>query len=171
MSKEKVAPEPQNQPENNNLPAQAPTHTETLPAAAKGIEIVGLEDISQAVHAGKDLGKLEKLQVGTINLRMVYRSFEEKGETIRRVFVGFTLRQSVDPVSGEDKGLMPAVMMYDPASETIEVFMQSVIVGVIREVGYPKGAALQITYLGDAKSKSGTKYNNFDIRALVPAEK
>lgn len=140
----------------------------TPSAASTGLATIS--DIETAVQSGKGLGDLKKLKVGTINMKTEYKSFEATGEMIRRVFLGFSQRQSIDPVTGEDKGMMPAAMLYDPESETINVCMQSVLVGVIREVNYPRGAALQITYKGDRKGKSGLKYQDFDIRALVPAQ-
>lgn len=145
----------------DNLPASAP-------AGKPELQISTISDMMAAVEKGKELGDVKSLAVGTINLKTEYKSFEEKGEMIRRVFLGFTMRQSVDPVTGEDKGYLPAAQLYDPETETINVCMQTVLVGVLYEVGYPKGAALQITYKGDKKGKSGLKYQDFDIRALVP---
>lgn len=157
--------------ENQNLPA---VQSDNLPAAAaakKELEIANIDDMSAAVEKAKELGDVTKLEVGTINLKTDYLSFETPGESVRRVFLGFTLRESADPVTGESKGMLPAAQLYDPTTETINVCMQTVLVGVLYEVGYPRGAALQITYKGDKKGKSGLKYQDFDIRALVPAKK
>jgi len=127
-----------------------------------------MEEMTAAVEKAKNLGDVAKLKVGTINLKSEYLSFETPGESIRRVFLGFTLRMSVDPATAEEKGLVPAAQLYDPETETINVCMQTVLCGVLHEVGYPRGAALQITYKGDKKGKNGLKYQDFDIRALVP---
>ena len=139
----------------------------TLPTAAKGPEINTMEGLSLAIEQGKELGDIKKLTVGTINLKMEYLSFEKPGDIVRRVFVGFTMRQSVDPVTGEEKGLVPAAQLYDPATETINICMQTALVSVLYEIGYPKGQALQITYKGERKSQKGLKYQDFDIRALI----
>ena len=156
--------------ETTNLPAQ---QTDNAPAMTTGkqVEIASMDDMSAAVEAAKGLGDVEQLKIGTINLKSEYLSFENPGESIRRVFLGFTMRNSVDPVSGEDKGLLPAAQLYDPKTETINVCMQTVLVGVLFEVGYPRGSALQITYKGDRKGKNGLKYQDFDIRALIPSKK
>lgn len=159
-------------PAENPQPAtghNAPTKVEVMPTE-NSRELSTFDDIANAVENGKALGDLKVMKVGTINMKTEYKSFEEKGEVIRRVFAGMTLRQSIDPVTGEDKGLQPAVMLYDPETETINVCMQSVLVGVIQEVGYPRGQALQITYKGEKKSSKGTKYQDFDIRALIPSK-
>ncbi len=140
----------------------------TAPAANKQVEIATMDEMAAAVEKSKELGDVSKLEVGTINLKTEYLSFDTPGETVRRVFLGFTLRESADPVTGESKGMLPAAQLYDPATETINVCMQTVLVGVLYEVGYPRGAALQITYKGEKKGKSGLKYQDFDIRALVP---
>ena len=136
-------------------------------AAAKGLELTTLDELSQVVEGAKG-AKVDEMKVGTVNLKTEYLSFENQGETVRRIFVGFTLKPSVDPTTGEEKGLLPAAQLYDPTTETIQICMQSVIVGVLNEHNYPKGAAIQITYKGEKKGKSGLKYQNFDIRALIP---
>ena len=168
MKKDEVKPEETT--ENQNLPAQK---TDNLPAtsAGKQVDIATIDDMTAAVEAAKSLGDVAKLEVGTINLKSEYLSFENPGEKIRRVFLGFTMKMSVDPVTGEEKGLIPAAQLYNPDTETINVCMQTVLVGVLFEVQYPRGAALEITYKGDRKGKSGLKYQDFDIRALVPAKK
>lgn len=164
---------------NTNLPAQ---QTDNLPAAttddapavtgARQIELTTMDDLTKAVELANGLGDVKDLEVGTINLKSEYLSFEEKGEKVRRVFLGFTMRMSVDPVTAEEKGLIPAAQLYDPETQTISVCMQKVLVGVLFEVGYPRGAALEITYLGKKKAKnSALQYDNFDIRALVPQKK
>lgn len=130
-----------------------------------------MDDMTAAVEKAKTLGDVKKLEVGTINLKSEYLAFENPGESVRRVFLGFDLRMSVDPVTGEEKGLIPAALLYDTETQTINYCMQTVLVGVLHETGYPRGAALQITYTGDKKAKkSGLKFQNFDIRALVPAK-
>ncbi len=155
-----------------NLPAvQTDSAPATVATNKKEVQIVGMDEMTAAVEKAKDLGDVAKLQVGTINLKTEYLSFETPGESVRRVFLGFVLRQSVDPLTQEDKGLIPAAQLYDPATETINVCMQTVLCGVLHEVGYPRGAALQITYKGDKKGKNGLKYQDFDIRALVPEKK
>ena len=154
-----------------NLPT---TNTDNLPAtvaAKREIEIATIDDMTAAVEKSKELGDVSKMAVGTINLKTDYLTFETVGETVRRVFLGFTMKMSVDPDTGEEKGLLPAAQLYDPETQTINICMQTVLVGVLYEVGYPKGAALQITYKGDKKAKtSAKKYQVFDIRALVPAK-
>lgn len=130
--------------------------------------IATMDDMTKAVEAGKELGPISQMQVGTINLKTEYLSFDVQGTVVRRIFLGFQLRQSVDPSTGEEKGVLPAAMLYDPETETVNVCMQTVLVGVLNEVGYPKGAALQITYKGDKKGKNGLKYQDFDVRALIP---
>jgi hypothetical protein len=158
--------------ENQNLPAaKQDSAPATVATGKKDVQIVGMDEMTAAVEKAKDLGDVTKLQVGTINLKTEYLSFENPGESVRRVFLGFVLRQSVDPLTGEDKGLIPAAQLYDPTTETINVCMQTVLCGVLHEVGYPRGAALQITYKGDRKGKNGLKYQDFDIRALVPEKK
>lgn len=157
--------------QSENLPAASgDTNAVTPTTGKKEVQIVGMDEMTAAVEKAKDLGDVAKLQVGTINLKTEYLSFEKEGESIRRVFLGFVLRQSVDPLTGEDKGLIPAAQLYDPTTETINVCMQTVLCGVLHEVGYPRGAALQITYKGDKKGKNGLKYQDFDIRALVPGK-
>ena len=159
------------QTEGSNLPAQTADNLPTTnPAQNRQVEIATMEDMVVAVEKAKELGDVSNLQVGTVNLKMEYLSFEEVGQTIRRVFIGFTLRESVDPVTGESKGMLPAAQLYDPQTETINICMQKVLVGVLYETGYPRGAAVQITYKGDKKGKSGLKYGDFDIRGLVPVE-
>lgn len=151
-----------------NLPAQTTQDATMQPATGRsGIEINSMDDLTNVVEMAKSAPSPAALAVGTVNLKMQYRSFEIAGEVIRRSFLGFTLKMSVDPVTGEEKGLIPAVQLYDHETETIEVCMQTVLVGVLHEVGYPKGAPLQITYKGDKRGKSGLKYQDFDIRALV----
>ncbi len=154
--------------ENAVVTANSDNLPTTAPAANKQVEIATMDEMAAAVEKSKELGDVSKLAVGTINLKTEYLNFETPGETVRRVFLGFTLRESADPVTGESKGMLPAAQLYDPATETINVCMQTVLVGVLYEVGYPRGAALQITYKGDKKGKSGLKYQDFDIRALVP---
>lgn len=163
----------QAQPTETNTATTAVVAADKPAAAAPAaVEVVGFSELESSVLAGKNLGDLKQLRVGTMNLKTEYKSFEEVGEVVRRVFAGFTMRRSVDPVTGEDKGLMPAALLYDPETETMNVCMQSVLVGVIRETRYPRGSAIQITYKGDRKGKNGTKFQNFDIRALIPvAEK
>lgn len=159
--------------ETPNLPATQ-SATDNMPAAAaarREMEITTMDDLTSAVEASKSLGDVSKLQVGTINLKTDYLSFETPGETVRRVFLGFTMKMSVDPTTGEEKELLPAAQLYDPATETINICMQKVLVGVLFEVGYPRGAALQITYKNDKKGKNGLKYQVFDIRALIPSKK
>ena len=154
----------------DNLPAQTTDNQPASIPTKKDVVFATMDDMAAAVEKAKDLGDVKKLKVGTINLKSEYLSFETPGESVRRIFLGFTLRQSVDPVTGEEKGLIPAAQLYDPETETINVCMQTVLCGVLHEVGYPRGAALQITYKGDKKGKNGLKYQDFDIRALVPAK-
>lgn len=164
-----AAEQAQTTPETNTATAvMVADNTAPTAAAPAAVEVVGFSELESAVLAGKNLGDLNQLRVGTMNLKTEYKSFEEVGEVIRRVFAGFTMRQSVDPVTGEEKGPMPAVLLYDPEKECMNICMQSVLVGVIRETRYPRGAAIQITYKGDKKGKNGTKFQNFDIRALIP---
>lgn len=137
----------------------------------KEIEIATTDEMTQAVEASRALGDVKDLKVGTINLKAEYLSFETPGEKVRRIFLGFTMRMSVDPVTGEEKGLVPAAQLYNPETETVNVCMQTVLTSVLYEVRYPKGAALEITYKGDKKGKNGLKYQDFDIRALVPPKK
>lgn len=157
-------------PADQNFPV---TTTDNLPTtnAGSSVQMTSMADLTKAVEDGKALGDVKKLEVGTINLKSEYLSFEKVGESIRRVFLGFTMRMSVDPVTGEEKGLTPAVQLYDPATETINVCQQTVLVGVLYEIGYPKGAAIQITYKGDRKNSKGLKYQDFDIRALISKKK
>lgn len=157
--------------QGENLPA---TQTDNMPASAaasRELHIVTMDEMSAAVEASKQLGDVSKLEVGTINLKTEYLSFDTPGQTVRRVFLGFTMKMSVDPTTGEEKELLPAAQLYDPVTETINICMQKVLVGVMFEVGYPRGAALQITYKGDKKGKNNLRYADFDIRALVPAKK
>lgn len=140
-------------------------------ANGKPVPVETMEGIVASIEQGKALGDIAKLEVGTVNLKTEYLSFEKPGEEIRRIFLGFTLRQSIDPATGEDKGLLPAAQLYDPTTETINICMQTVLVGVLYELKYPKGQALQITYKGDKKGKNNLKYQDFDIRALIPAAK
>lgn len=159
--------------ENQNLPATQ-SATDNMPATAaaqREMVLTTMDDLTSAVEASKALGDVAKLEVGTINLKTDYLSFETPGESVRRVFLGFTMKMSVDPTTGEEKELLPAAQLYDPATETINICMQKVLVGVLFEVGYPRGAALQITYKGDKKGKNGLKYQVFDIRALIPGKK
>jgi hypothetical protein len=158
--------------ENQSLPATQ-SATDNMPATAaaqREMVLTTMDDLTSAVEASKALGDVAKLEVGTINLKTDYLSFETPGESVRRVFLGFTMKMSVDPTTGEEKELLPAAQLYDPATETINICMQKVLVGVLYEVGYPRGAALQITYKGDKKNKQGLKYQSFDIRALIPAK-
>lgn len=152
-----------------SFPATPETLADNLPAPAQGrqVETVTMDEMTQLVENSKGMGDVAKMEVGTINLKSEYLSFENPGESVRRVFLGFTMKQSVDPATGEDKGLLPAAQLYDPKTETVNICMQTVLVGVLFEVGYPKGAPLQITYKGDKKGKNGLKYQDFDIRALV----
>ena len=155
----------------SNLPA---TQTDNMPASAgisRELHITTMDELTASVEASKALGDLGNLQVGTINLKTEYLSFENPGEVVRRVFVGFSMEMSTDPTTGEEKGLIPAAQLYDPATETINVCMHKVLTGVLFERNYPRGAALQITYKGDKKGKNGLKYADFDIRALIPSKK
>jgi hypothetical protein len=136
-------------------------------ATAKGIQLTNINDLGAVVDEAKSVD-VENLKVGTVNLKTEYLSFETAGEVHRGIFLGFTLKMSVDPVTGEEKGFQPAAQLYDPKSESIFLCMQTVIVGVINDVRYPVGAALQITYKGEKKGKNNLKYQNFDIRALIP---
>lgn len=157
--------------ENPNLPAaQQDSTPATVAATKKEVELVTMDQMAEAVEKAKALGDVKKLEVGTINLKTEYLSFEKEGQSFRRIFLGFTLRMSVDPVTGEEKGLIPAAQLYDPETETINICMQTVLVGVLHEVGYPKGAALQITYKGRKRGQNKLEYQDFDIRALVPGK-
>lgn len=137
-----------------------------IDARGREIQTETIDGLMEAIKFGETFGDLNKLEVSTVNLKETYRSFEEKGETIRRTFAGFTLRESIDPSTGENKGYLPAARLYNPETETVEICMQTVLVGVIYERKYPKGYPIQITYIGDAKAKSGLRYNDFDVRGL-----
>lgn len=151
-------PAAQAAPQDNNLPSMA------TPQSA--ITESSLTDITSAVQgaAGKDLDKLE---TASINLSTEYLSFDElMNVPVRRIFCGWTLRQSVDPTTGEEKGYLPAAILYDPKTEKMQVNMAAILVGTIRDAKIKPGSAVQITHTGLKKTKTGKRAQEFDIRTL-----
>jgi len=159
---------------STNLPAaQAAPQNENLPGAAapqNAITESSLTEITSAVQGaqGKDLDKLE---TASINLSTEYLSFDELLNTpVRRIFCGWTLRQSVDPTTGEEKGYLPAAILYDPKTEKMQVNMAAILVGTIRDAKIKPGSAVQITHTGLKKTKTGKRAQEFDIRTLETLE-
>lgn len=132
-----------------------------------GIQAMG-NNLGAIISAGSNVD-LSKKKASAVNLNTGFLKFELEGEMVRRQFLGMTLEMSVDPTTGEEKGLVDAAVLYDPATGKVETAMQSVIASNLKKVQpstMETPTFVEITFIGRVKSKTGLFYQDFDIRTL-----
>lgn len=104
------------------------------------------------------LPNLDEMEQG-FKLAAKYLEFEEKGQSMRGVFVGFTKMKS----QNGDKLVDVANFQ---TKEGVWVNAGANLVYQLKDRGVPTGTPLQVTYLGKAETKSGNKVKTFEVRLL-----
>ena len=105
-----------------------------------------------------DMPDLDKMDEG-FKLAAKYMEFEEKGQSMRGVFVGFTKMKS----QNGDKLVDVANFQ---TKDGVWVNAGANLVYQFKDRGIPQGTPLQVTYLGKAETKSGNKVKTFEVRLL-----
>jgi len=145
----------------------------TLQAPAEDFEQSDLKSMA-AIFAelkGKDLAKAK---ISSVNMVLEYLKFDDlQGEPVRRFFMGWTARPLLDfntkqPIIDDDGQQMygPAVILYDPKTESMQVNQAFDIVKFAHESRIPQGTAIQMTFTRLRKTSTGRNKQSFDIRTL-----
>ena len=144
-----------------------------LQGSAEDLEQSDLNSLNNifADLKGKDLSKAE---VTSVNMVAEYLKFDDlQGEPVRRYFMGWTARPSLDfnskqPIVDDDGQQMygPAVILFDPKTDSMQVNQAFDIVKFAHENKIPQGTPIQMTFLRLRKTSTGRNKQSFDIRIL-----
>jgi hypothetical protein len=118
---------------------------------------------AQLKEIHKRAENLSNMSAG-VSLNPRYYEFENAGDTVRGVFLGFKQLTMTDRATGKPKAVN-AVMWMD---ETKSVFVNAgaSLVGIFTEVDVPQFHGVQIEYTGETKTKSGNNVKIYDVRIL-----
>lgn len=141
-------------------------------AVAIVTENSSLPALDMSALSGLENIDLSKKKAGAVNLRSSNLKFEDTGEQYRLVYLQTIQVPATDVATGEVKTdsqgavlMQDACIFYNPSNKGLLMARQTVIVSVCKEIA-PQ-TAVEITYVGDLKSKTGMNYQNFEVFKLV----
>ena len=143
--------------EDIEQPPEDETPPPDAPAGAAIAPVIDTTAIAPQVVDPETLPDLEAAEPG-ISLNPKYREFNEEGESVRAVFCGFTTMQS----QNQAKAIPVAIFQ-----TRTEVFVNAGANLVQQVKALKPQTAVQITYNGKEKTKSGNYVKTFDVRLLV----
>ena len=138
---------------------EQPTEDEAPPPDAPTAlqPVIDTAAIAPQVVDPETLPDLEAAEPG-ISLNPKYREFNTDGESVRAVFCGFTTMQS----QNQAKAIPVAIFQ-----TKTEVFVNAGTNLVQQVKALKPQTAVQITYNGKEKTKSGNYVKKFDVRLLI----
>jgi len=117
----------------------------------------------QLAEIHKRAESLSKMEAG-ISLNPRYYEFENKGDSVRGVFLGFKELVMNDRVNGGTKTSRAVMWMDEQKSVYVNAGVS--LVSVFTEVNVPQFAAVQIEFSGTEKTKSGNTVKVYDVRLM-----
>lgn len=139
--------------------------TDVIPYEQPETEIVQVVDEhlpAPVVIPPADFPNLEDAEPG-MSLALQYRKFNQAGETVRAVFIGFTTIGS----NQQGKGKIPAAVFQ--SADGVWLNAGDNLVNQVRRLAIH--TPVVVTYKGEQKTQSGSNVKTFEVRLLVPKGK